>query len=113
MDRVFDALVTAATADVTRHRFAYLIVVGFGIFREQCGGLHDLAGLAIAALRNVDLAPGLLNWMIPGRMKPFDRGDLAVDDVGNRGDAGANSLLVDDDSAGAAERLAASEFGTC
>jgi hypothetical protein len=29
MDRVFDALVTAAAADIARHRFAYLVVVGF------------------------------------------------------------------------------------
>src|ERR1700704_709821 len=102
MDRVFDALVTAATADVARHRFAYLVVGGFWIFDQECGGLHDLADLAITALRDVHLAPRLLNWVITGRMEPFDRSDVAVAHVGNRGDAGAHGLLVDNDGACAA-----------
>src|ERR1700744_1812490 len=107
MDRIFDALVTAATADVAGHRFAYLIVGGFWILREQRGCLHDLTGLAIAALRDVDLAPGLLDRVIPGRMQAFDRGDLAADHVGDRRDAGTHGLLVNHHGAGAAESLAA------
>ena len=99
MDRVFDALVTAATADIARHRFAYLIVCRFWIFHEECGGLHNLAGLAIAALRDIDLAPGLLNRVIAGGMEAFDGRDLPVDHIGNRGDAGAYGLLVDNDGA--------------
>src|SRR6266481_4637747 len=69
MDRVFDALVTAAAADVARHRFAYLVVGGFWVFHQQCGGLHDLADLAIAALRDISLAPGKCPAMrlLPGR----------------------------------------------
>ena len=86
-------------------------MVGLGIFREQRRGLHDLASLAVAALRDVDLAPGLLHRMIAGGMKAFDGGDLAADHIGNRGDAGADRLLVDHDGACAAERLAAAEFG--
>src|SRR5580692_7337779 len=110
MDRVFDALVTAAAADIARHRFAYLIVRGLWIFRQQCRGLHDLAGLAIAALRNIDLAPGLLNRVIAGRMQAFDRRDLSDDHVGDRGDASARGLLVYDHRACAAQRYAAAEF---
>ena len=87
MDRVFDALVTAAAADITRHRLAYLIVVGFWIFDQQGCGLHDLAGLAKSALRDIELAPGLLHRVVPGGMKTFDCRDLPVDHVGNRGDA--------------------------
>ncbi len=46
----------------------------------------------------------------PGRMQTFDRGDLAADHVGDRRDAGAYRLLVDDHGAGAAQRLAAAVF---
>src|SRR5271163_4148350 len=110
MDRVFDALVTAAAADITRHRFAYLIASWLWIFHQQCCGLHDLAGLAIAALRNIDLAPGLLNRMITRRMQAFDRRNLSAGHVGDRGDAGAYGLLVHDHRACAAQRLAAAKF---
>src|ERR1700731_210589 len=110
MDRVFDALVTAAAADIARHRFAYLIVSGFGIIHQQCRGLHDLAGLAIAALRDIHLAPGLLNRVITRGMKAFDGRDLPAPHVGNRGNAGAYGLLVNNDSARAAESLATAEF---
>ena len=67
MDGVFDALVTAAAADVARHRLAYLVVGGFWIFHQQRRRLHDLAGLAKAALRDIELAPGLLHRVIAGR----------------------------------------------
>jgi hypothetical protein len=59
VNRVFDALITAAAADIARHRLAYLIVVGFRIFDQQGCGLHDLAGLAKSALWDIELAPGL------------------------------------------------------
>ncbi len=77
MNGVLDALVTAAAADVARHRFPYLVMGGFWIFREQCGRLHDLPGLAKAALRDVDLPPGFLNSVIAGGVEAFDGGDLA------------------------------------
>ena len=57
MDRVLDALIAAAAADIARHRLAYLIVVGFWIFDQQRRRLHDLADLAKAALRDIELAP--------------------------------------------------------
>src|SRR5215831_16177757 len=111
MDGVLDALVAAAAADVAGHRFADLLMRRFWIVHQQRGGLHDLTGLAEAALGNVDLAPGFLDGMIAGRMQPFDRRDLAPGDVVDRGDAGAYGFLVDDDRAGAAQGLAAAEFG--
>ena len=110
MDRVFDALVTAAAADVARHGFAYLIGCGFWIFREECGGLHNLASLAIAALWDIYLAPGLLNRVITRGMKAFDCGYLSVDHAGNGGDAGAYGLLIDNNGACATKSLAAAIF---
>jgi hypothetical protein len=110
MDGVFDALVTAAAADITRHRFAYLIVSWFCVVHEERGGLHNLAGLAIAALRDIYLAPGLLNGVITRWMKAFDRRDLPVDHVGNRSDAGAYGVLTDNNGACATESLAATKL---
>src|SRR5260370_41624497 len=111
MDGVFDALVGTAAADVARHRFPYLVARRFWILDQQRCRLHDLTGLAIAALRNVEVAPSLLNRMIARRMEPFDRRDLPADHVGNRGDTGAYGLLVDKDGASAAEGLAAAKLG--
>ena len=93
------------------HRFTYLVARRFWILDQQCGRLHDLTGLAIAALRDIEIAPCLLNRMIACRMEAFDRGDLAADDVGNRGDTGAYGLLVDKDGARAAQGLAAAKLG--
>src|SRR5437762_6767759 len=105
MNGILDALVAAAAADIARHRLAYLIVRGFRVFDQKRGRLHDLADLAKAALRDIELAPGLLNRVIARRMKTFDRCDLPLNHVGNRRDAGAYRLLVDDHGAGAAKRL--------
>jgi hypothetical protein len=110
MDCVFDALVTTAAADVAGHRFAYLIVVGFWILYQQRRSLHDLAGLAISALWDIQLTPGFLNGVIAGGMKAFDGCDLPADHVGNRGDAGANGLFVDNHGACAAQSLATAKF---
>ena len=110
MNRVGDALVAAAAADVARHGFAYLVVVRLWILDQERSGLHDLAGLAEPALRNVQLPPRLLHGVIAGRMQAFDGRDLAADHVGHRGDAGADGLLVDDHGACAAQRLATAVF---
>src|SRR6185312_11341407 len=66
----------------------------FGIFREQCGRLHDLPGLAKSTLRDVDLPPGFLNSVIARGMETFDGGDLPAGGVGDGGNAGAHGLLV-------------------
>jgi hypothetical protein len=112
VDRVFDALIAAAAADIARHRLAYLIVRRFRIIEQQRSRLHDLADLAKAALRDIELAPSLLNRVITRRMKTLDRRNLPIDHVGNRRNAGAYRLLVDDNGAGAAKRLAAAVFRT-
>jgi hypothetical protein len=110
VDGVFDALVTAAAADVARHRFTYLVVGGFGILREKGGGLHDLAGLAVTALRHIDLTPSLLDGVVAGGMKAFDRRHFPAGRIGNGSDAGTYGLLVNDYGASAAQCLAAAEF---
>jgi hypothetical protein len=51
--------------------------------------------------------------MVAGRVKAFDRRDLAADYVGNRRDAGADGVPIDHNRAGAAECLATAKFGAC
>src|SRR4051794_26831884 len=107
MNGVLDALIAAAAADVAGHRVPDLVMRRLRILRQERSCLHDLPGLAEAALRHVDLAPRLLHGMIAGRMQALDGRDLAVCDVGHRRDAGARGLVVDHHGAGAAQRLAA------
>src|SRR5215475_5864201 len=95
MHRVFDALVAAAAADVTGHRDTDLIVGWFRILIQKRRRLHDLTYLAEAALRDIHLAPRLLNRVIAGGVEAFDGRDLAADDVFYRGDAGTHRLFVD------------------
>src|SRR5689334_11076408 len=109
-NRGVDALVAAAAADVAEHGVVDLLVRGCGGFREQGRGLHDLAALAVPALRHADVAPGDLDRMFAGRMEAFDRGDGLAADVGHRDAAGANGFTVEMNGTGAAERYATAEF---
>ena len=59
-----DALIAAAAADVAAHRAVDLVLGRVLVGREQRGGLHDLAGLAIAALRDIEGAPRLLHRVV-------------------------------------------------
>src|SRR4051812_24396441 len=63
LDRFLDALVGAATADVAAHRRINVGVGRMGVFIEQGAGRHDLARLAVAALHDVDLDPGVLHTL--------------------------------------------------
>src|SRR5207244_87255 len=47
LDRRADAVVRAAAADVAGHRGVDVRIGGIGIAREQRGGLHHLARLAV------------------------------------------------------------------
>src|SRR5262249_46550181 len=75
--------------------------------------LHDLAGLAVAALRRLDVDPGLLERaQAAGRRQPLDRRDLLADDVLDLGPARAGRLAVDQDGAAAALADATAALGT-
>src|SRR3989442_5797015 len=61
LDRRANALIGAAAADVACHGLVDVVVGGLRRFREQAGGLHDLAALAVAALRDVEAPPRRLD----------------------------------------------------
>ena len=94
MHSIFDALVTAAAADVAGHRFNYLIAGRFWILYQQRGRLHDLAGLAIAALRNVVCLPGKLDRVRAVGAETLDRDDLVPMCIGQNRQAGAYRFAV-------------------
>ena len=59
-DRLLDARIGHAAAEIAVHMRDDFILGRIGILRQQRGRLHDLAGLAVAALRNLLGDPGLL-----------------------------------------------------
>jgi len=110
MDSLADALISAAAANMAAESFINVRIGGRGIFREERGGGHDHADLAVATLRNLVREPSLLHGMLSVGRKPFDSGDAAASDSGNARGAGARGFAVHVNSAGTAERLAAAEF---
>src|SRR5439155_2267764 len=77
LDGRADAGIRAAAANVARHARVDVPVGGMGLAREQCGSRHDLARLAVAALHDLEIEPGLLDPLATGgRAYAFDRGDV-------------------------------------
>src|SRR5262245_18845056 len=79
--------------------------------REHRRGGHDLAGLAVAALRHVLFDPGALDRVQAGRPEPFDSGNATPRRAGDRQRAGTHRLAVDVHRARAAQSRAAAELG--
>src|SRR5580692_6333421 len=64
LDGAEDARIGAAAADVAVHVADDVVAARILVGREQCRGLHDLAGLAVTALRHLQVEPGLLQRMV-------------------------------------------------
>src|SRR6267378_3377128 len=58
LDSLADSHISAAATDVPRHGSVDIAIGRLGVGREQRRRGHDLAGLAIAALRHLELDPG-------------------------------------------------------
>src|SRR5882724_9863197 len=111
-DRDADAIVGSATAYVAAHRAVDFRVGGPFDFGEQGRGAHDLARLAVAALRHVVLDPrGLQGLAFLGLADALDGGDTLADRGGEWRGAGSRGLAVHVHRAGAAQRHAAAVFG--
>src|SRR5713226_10477013 len=109
-DCLLDPRIGHAAAEIAVHMRDHFILRWIGILGEQRSRLHDLAGLAVAALRHLLGDPCLLQGMIALGAEAFDGGDFLADGVADRSLAGANRLAVDVNRAGAAETRAAPEF---
>ena len=79
-----DALVAAAPAQVAGHCVGDVLVGRSGLLFQESRGLHDLAGLAVAALRHTKIAPRDLHRMLALRVEPFDgdNGLAPTSDIG-------------------------------
>src|ERR1700741_1590475 len=95
LDDLANALVRAATADIARHPFFDVVIAWLGLPLQQRRCLHDLAALAIAALRDVDLLPCALDGMIAVRAKTFNRGDVFSGGGAHRSEAASSGLAID------------------
>ena len=102
----------AAAADVGDARID--VVIGRrGVLCEERSRGHDHAGLAVAALRNVELRPGLLHRMVAVFRQSLDGGDFLACLYGVGWiDAGPDRIAVDVHGACAALGNAAAVFGT-
>ena len=105
-----DALVGSAAADVPGHRLINILVGGHGFALQQRHRLHDLPGLAVAALGYVDLDPCSLDRMQPVLREPFDSGNFLAGRIAHGNDAGADGISVLENRAGATKRHTAPEL---
>src|SRR3989442_14403083 len=111
-DRKADAIVGAATAYVAAHGAFDFGVGGALYLGEQRRGAHDLARLAVTALRHVVRDPGLLQHSaFLGVADALDRRDSLASSRAERRRAGSRGLSVHVNGAGAAQRHAATVLG--
>ena len=110
MDGGANANVGGAAADVAVHGEVDVAIRRRRVEAEQRRGAHDLAGLAIAALRHVERDPRLLHGGALLAVQALDGRDLAAADRRDRQRARAHRLAVDIHRARAALRDAAAVF---
>src|SRR2546427_9276478 len=97
-----DALIGPAPADVG-HGIVDVPVGRSRLPRQERRRRHDLPGLAVAALRHIELRPGLLHGVRAIGGQAFDRDDLVRGlHASDRQDARAHQLAVEVHRAGAA-----------
>ena len=80
--------------------------------REQADCGHDLARLAVSALRDIHFHPRRRDGIGNRAFRAFNGGDLASDDVAGLDLTGAYGLTIKMHRAGPAQCLAAAEFRT-
>ena len=111
LDGAADADVGHAPTQVACHHCIDVLVSWIWIILEQGSRLHDLAGLAVAALRNLQIDPCRLQRMAPIGIKSFDGRDFGAGDSAHRGDARPGRATFDMDGAGAAHPDATTKLG--
>src|SRR5580704_9150191 len=99
MDRLANTRVGSATTEVPTHRSIDFRIARVRCMLQQGGGRHDLACLAVAALRHVDRLPGHLYRMQAIRGKPLNGCDRLTTDAAHRRHAGADGVASNDHSA--------------
>src|SRR5712691_7013740 len=111
LDRAHDARIGAAAADVGAHLVLDLRARRARVRREQRRGAHELARLAVAALRHALGEPRALQRVHPIGRETLDRRDRFALYARHRHEARKHPFAVDMHHAGAALARAAAEFG--
>src|SRR5215475_15273606 len=112
LNRTHNALIGATAADIGAHVFDDLLARRLRIVLEQVGRAHDLAGLAIAALRHALGEPGFLYGMARIRRQALDGCHELAGNLRNFGLARECTLAVDVHHARATQAGAAAELGS-
>src|SRR5882672_732674 len=113
LDRRANLVVGSAAADVAAHGLVDVGVARRAVLRDERSRAHDLAGLAIAALRHVILDPrGLDRLAGGGRRNTLYRSDLLTHRLRHWRHARAHRLTVKVNGARTALRDAAAELGS-
>ncbi len=107
-----DAGVGTATAEISGHRRVDICVSWLVLLPEKGRRTHDLAGLAIPALRDVELNPRRLQRVGTCPGKTFNSRDLLLANGGHRGQATADRFAVDMNGAGTAHSHTTPELGS-
>src|ERR1700692_950977 len=110
LDGAKDARIGAATADIAVHMANDVVTARILVGRKQRRGLHDLAGLAIAALRHLQVEPGLFQRMVAVWRHTLEGGDVLARHHRDRRLARADRFAVEMHRAGAAHASAAAIF---
>src|SRR5262245_60113272 len=110
-DRFPNAQIRPAAADVAGHRGVDIGIGRMRSARQQRGGGHDLARLAVAALHDLAVEPGPLDLgACRCRADRLDGRDLRAADAVDWRNAGTNGDAVEVHGASAAQRHAAAEL---
>ena len=112
MDGFADTNVGATAANIA-HAAGNVLVTGLWIVVQQIDGGHDLAALAVSALRNVLVDPGLLHGMeFPARRgQAFNGGYPLAGDTRGFAGAGFMGAAVDVNRARPATTDSTTELG--
>src|SRR3954447_24329030 len=96
LDRLDDARIGTATADVAAHRLAHIVVARTARLAEQRDSRHDLPGRAITALKAVVADERLLHRVEAlGVGEAFNRGDRTTVDRRRQRQARQHAAAVD------------------
>jgi hypothetical protein len=112
MNRFPDTEIGCAAADIACHSVIDLGIGGGAVGCEESGGGHDLAGLTVAALRNLLFNPCLLHGMESISAETFDGHNFVPYGALDGRLTGARRFSVQMNRTGAANGNAAAVFGS-
>src|ERR1700733_9170497 len=112
MDRGANTGIGSAAANVAAHRGVDVSVSRRCIFFKQCGGGHDLAGLAVAALRYLQRDPGGLYRFRGLALEALNSSDLSPCHPRQGHDTRAYRLAIEVHRTRTAQGHAAAKFGS-